>query len=127
MRSIETVILLGSVLSLLPQASGQSRRDEDTSRMREEYEAQVRHEERLQERERVRDTFRSPSTERRRSSGASLRDRLTVIRDQLQILRHEREEAVKQGKTKEEVGAIDAKINDLRHRARSLRQEMGRP
>jgi hypothetical protein len=123
MRSIETVILLGSVLSLLPQASGQSWRDEDTSRMREEYEAQVRHEERLQERERVEE----PSTARRRSSSASLRDRLTVVRDQLQILRHEREEAVKQGKTKEEVGAIDAKINDLRHRARSLRAEMGRP
>jgi hypothetical protein len=123
MRSIETVILLGSVLSLLPQASGQSWRDEDTSRMRKEYEAQVRHEERLQERERVEE----PSNARRRSSGLSLRNRLTVVRDQLQILRHEREEAVKQGKTKEEVGEIDAKINDLRHRARTLRAEMGRP
>ena len=39
----------------------------------------------------------------RRSSGVSLRKRLSVVRDKLQILRRERQEAVAKGKTKDEI------------------------
>jgi hypothetical protein len=56
--------------------------------------------------------------------GTALRERLAAVRDRLQAAVAKREVAVQQGKTGEEIKALDAGIEELRRQAATVQSEM---
>ncbi|MCX6357470.1 MAG: hypothetical protein NT045_06305, partial [Candidatus Aureabacteria bacterium] len=105
----------------------------DSSRIREEIESAAERQRLMQKRKYTQDTFQKyqpqavPQGSAGTATGNPIQDRLILIQTRINKLESDKSNAAQQGKSPEEIAAIDTELTRLRQQVSSTRSTLGQP